>query len=105
MLKTITTHNIPMTMLGAGILWFGFNARSALAINSAGENGLIYGNIKLVGIQLIVIVVIIAYSAIMTFIILKVISIFMSLRVTSEEEMEGLDVSLHGEEAYGGIDI
>ncbi|MBW9152645.1 hypothetical protein KTC97_09820 [Clostridium estertheticum] len=73
--------------------------------DSAGVNGLIYGNIKLVGIQLIAIVAIIAYSAIMTFIILKVISIFMSLRVTGEEEMEGLDVSLHDEEAYGGIDI
>jgi len=75
------------------------------AINSAGTNGLIYGNIKLVGSQLIAIVSTIAYSAIMTFIILKVISKFMSLRVTSEEEMDGLDVSLHGEEAYGGIDI
>jgi len=29
----------------------------------------------------------------------------MSLRVTAEEEMDGLDVSLHGEEAYGGIEI
>ena len=41
----------------------------------------------------------------MTFIILKVLSKFMSLRVTSDEEMDGLDVSQHGEEAYGAIDI
>ncbi|MCB2306882.1 hypothetical protein LGL08_12630 [Clostridium estertheticum] len=68
--------------------------------NSAGANRLIYGNIKLLGIQLIAIVAIIAYSAIMIFIILKVISRFMSLGVTIEEEMEGIDVSLHG-----GIDI
>ena len=75
------------------------------AINSSGANGLIYGNIRLVGIQLIAIAATIAYSGIMTFIILKVLGKFMSLRVTSEEEMAGLDVSQHGEEAYGAIDI
>ncbi|WP_264174621.1 ammonium transporter [Clostridium algoriphilum] len=92
---------------GIGGIWGGIATGifASKAINSAGANGLIYGNIKLVGIQLIAIVATIAYSGIMTFIILKVISKFMSLRVTSEEEMDGLDVSLHGEEAYGGIDI
>jgi len=92
---------------GIGGIWGGIATGifASKAINSAGANGLIYGNIKLVGIQLIGIVATIAYSAIMTFIILKVIGKFMSLRVTSEEEMSGLDVSLHGEEAYGGIDI
>ncbi len=39
----------------------------------------------------------VAYSAIMTFIILKVIDLVMGLRVTEEEEREGLDVSQHGE--------
>lgn len=39
----------------------------------------------------------IAYSGVMTFIILKVIDLIMGLRVTEEEEREGLDVSLHGE--------
>ena len=39
----------------------------------------------------------VAYSAIMTFIILKVIDMVMGLRVTEEEEREGLDVSQHGE--------
>lgn len=39
----------------------------------------------------------IAYSGIMTFIILKVIDMAMGLRVTEEEEREGLDVSQHGE--------
>ena len=92
---------------GIGGIWGGIATGifASKAINSAGANGLIHGNIKLVGIQLIAIVATIAYSAIMTFIILKVISMFMSLRATSEEESDGLDVSLHGEEAYGGIDI
>ena len=59
----------------------------------------------MLGIQLIAIVATVAYSAIMTFIILKVLGKFMSLRVTADEENDGLDVSQHGEEAYGGIDI
>ncbi len=92
---------------GVGGIWGGIAVGifASKAINSAGANGLIYGNIKLLGIQLIAIVATIAYSAIMTFIILKVIGKFMSLRATSDEEMDGLDVSQHGEEAYGSIDI
>jgi len=92
---------------GIGGIWGGIATGifASKAINPAGANGLIYGNIRLVGIQLIAIVATIAYSAIMTFIILKVLSKFMSLRVTKEEEVDGLDVSLHGEEAYGGIDL
>ena len=92
---------------GVGGIWGGIATGifASKAINSVGANGLIYGNIKLLGIQLIAIVATVVYSAIMTFIILKVIGKFMSLRVTSDEENDGLDVSEHGEEAYGGIDI
>ena len=92
---------------GIGGIWGGIATGifASKAINSAGANGLIYGNIKLVGIQLIAIGATIAYSAIMTFIILKVISKFANLRVTDEEESDGLDVSLHGEEAYGSPNI
>ena len=37
------------------------------------------------------------YSGVMSFILLKVIDMVMGLRVTEEEEREGLDVTLHGE--------
>jgi len=40
------------------------------------------------------------YTAIVTFIILKVLDAVMGLRVTEEEEREGLDISSHGESAY-----
>lgn len=50
--------------------------------------------------QIMAVVIAIAYSAIMTFIIAKVISIFMPLRVSDKEETLGLDISMHGEEAY-----
>ena len=90
---------------GVGGIWGGIATGifASKAINPAGANGLIYGNIKLVGIQLIAIIATIAYSAFMTYVILKVIGKFTDLRVTKEEEMDGLDVSLHGEEAYGGL--
>ncbi|MBC8061696.1 MAG: ammonium transporter [Clostridiaceae bacterium] len=88
---------------GIGGIWGGIATGifASKAINAAGADGLIHGNLKLVGFQLIAIIATVAYSAIMTYIILKVIGKFMSLRVTEEEEMEGLDISQHGEEAYG----
>jgi ammonium transporter, Amt family len=41
-----------------------------------------------------------AFTAIATFIILKIIDVIIGLRVTQDEEQEGLDVSQHGEKAY-----
>ena len=69
-------------------------------INPAGANGLFYGNPGQLGIQLIGVVATIAFSALMTFIILKVISLFTVLRVDAESEESGLDVVQHGEHAY-----
>jgi len=40
----------------------------------------------------------IVYDAIVTFVILKVIDRVIGLRVTEEQEREGLDISLHGEQ-------
>ncbi len=44
----------------------------------------------------------IVYDAVVTFVILKIISMFTSLRVTDEAETEGLDIAEHGENAYNG---
>ena len=38
-----------------------------------------------------------AFTAVATFILLKVVDVIVGLRVTEEEEREGLDVALHGE--------
>ncbi|MHB1419452.1 MAG: ammonium transporter [Bacillota bacterium] len=70
------------------------------AINPAGANGLFYGNPGLVLTQLIGVVATVAFSAVATFIILKVISAFCQLRATAEEEEAGLDLTQHGEDAY-----
>ena len=64
-------------------------------------NGLfVGGGLTQLGIQVVATVVTIVFAAGLTFIILKVISLFTSLRVTEKEEEDGLDISQHGEDAY-----
>lgn len=55
---------------------------------------------NLVVSQLIAIVVTIAYSFIVTFLIAKAVDMVMGLRVKEEEEYVGLDISQHGEKTY-----
>ncbi len=57
---------------------------------TAGSMGQLMIQAKGVGIT-------IAYTAVMTYIILKILDLVMGLRVTEEQEREGLDIALHGE--------
>jgi len=50
--------------------------------------------------QLIGTAAVVAWSAIASFIILLLLKVTLGLRVTDEQEIEGLDISLHGESAY-----
>jgi ammonium transporter, Amt family len=70
------------------------------AINPLGANGLFFGNPSLLGIQALAVVVTMAYSFILTLIILKGISLFTGLRLPDEEEETGLDLSQHSETGY-----
>lgn len=71
------------------------------AINSAGANGLLYGNPKLLLIQFVAVIATIIFAGGMTFLILKFLKlVFGSLRVSEDEEEIGLDLSLQGEDAY-----
>jgi Amt family ammonium transporter len=63
--------------------------------------GLLNGNVKQFGIQLLAVAVVWAYSFGMTWIIGKIIDVTMGLRVSETEEAVGLDISQHGESAYG----
>lgn len=73
------------------------------AINPTGANGLLYGNPAQLGIQVLSVLITIALAVVATFVILKLLSLFMNLRVSTEEEDMGLDLSIHGEEAYADI--
>ena len=73
---------------------------ATLAVNSAARDGLIAGNPAQLGIQAIAVAASIGYSAVMTFVILKLINLFVGLRVGEHEEVLGLDASQHREAAY-----
>jgi len=73
---------------------------ATVAINSGAKDGLLYGNPGQLGIQAIAVAASIVYSAVMTFVILKVIDVFVGLRVPESEEVLGLDASQHREAAY-----
>ncbi len=65
-----------------------------------GTEGLIGGNSELFIENIIGVLAAAAYSAVVTFGILKVLDATIGLRVSSDEESEGLDTNLHGEEGY-----
>jgi Amt family ammonium transporter len=65
-----------------------------------GIHGLLEGNSAAAVEQAFGVVVAASYAAVMTWIILKILDGAMGLRVSEDAEREGLDVSLHGEEAY-----
>ncbi len=71
-------------------------------VNGAGNDGLFYGNVTFFLTQLKALVIVVAYSFIVSFAIFKFISFILPLRVSSEEEEVGLDASQHNEE-YAGI--
>jgi Amt family ammonium transporter len=72
------------------------------AVNSAGS-GLIDGNIKQVLIQLAAIIVVVVYAFGVSWVLAKILDVTIGLRVQREEELVGLDISQHGEQAYGGL--
>ncbi|MGB8686293.1 MAG: ammonium transporter [Microcoleus sp.] len=71
------------------------------AVNAAGNDGLLFGNPGLLGIQFVGVLATYVFAAVGTFVILKILAQFMELRVPSSAEDQGLDIGEHGEEAYG----
>jgi Amt family ammonium transporter len=69
-------------------------------LNSAGADGLLFGSSKMLIFQIIAVSVTAIYSFVITVIILKVIDWTIGLRVNEEAEVEGLDISQHGESGY-----
>lgn len=63
-------------------------------------NGLFFGDVKLFVAQISGIAITIVFSAVMTYLILKVMKLFIDIRAESSVEVEGLDVAEHSETAY-----
>jgi ammonium transporter, Amt family len=73
-------------------------------VNQAGADGLLYGNLRQLGVQALAVGVTIAYAAVVTLVLTKVLDLVMGLRVGDEEEAIGLDNTQHKESAYTLID-
>ncbi len=71
-------------------------------VNSAGANGLLYGNGAFLLTQLKALVIVVSYSFIVSYGIFKFINFILPLRVSSEEEELGLDASQHDEKYMQG---
>jgi len=71
------------------------------AINSAGKGWIFDGNGHQMLVQFYDVAGTFVYCAIGTFIILKLIDMVIGLRVSTEVEVEGLDINLHGETVHG----
>jgi len=70
------------------------------AVNSAGADGLFFGNPKQFLIQATAVLVTIVYTFIATFIIYKLVDLIIGIRVNEKEELMGLDLTQHRERAY-----
>ena len=68
--------------------------------NPKGTAGVLEGNLGVMGPQVLGVVVTLVYAGVMTWIIVKVLEKTMGLRVSEDQEREGLDISQHGEQGY-----
>ncbi len=87
---------------GVGGIW-GALATGLFAstlVNSAGANGLFFGNPRLLMMQAIAVVATMAFSFIGTMVLLKVTDALVGIRVFDEDEEIGLDLSQHEESGY-----
>ncbi len=72
------------------------------AVNSAGNDGLFYGNSAFFFTQLKGLIIVVAYSFIVSFLIFKFINFILPMRVSEAEEELGLDESQHNEKYSQG---
>jgi ammonium transporter, Amt family len=93
-LDVIAAHGVGGTV---GALLTGVFAQKS--INTLAD-GLLYGNPGQLLIQGTAVLAAIVYSGVASFILLKLIGLVIPLTATTAEQVEGLDISAHGEEAY-----
>jgi ammonium transporter, Amt family len=93
-LDVVAAHGIGGTV---GAILTGVFAQKAL---NGVADGLLFGNPAQVGIQVLAVLASLAYSGVMSFVLLKLVSLAIPLRASAEDESTGLDVTQHGEEAY-----
>ena len=74
-------------------------------VNPGGNDGLLYGNPKQLAIQLLSVLTTVVFVGVASFILLKVTDLLVGLRMSKGDEVEGMDLSEHGESGYNLGDI
>lgn len=69
-------------------------------VNPAGADGIVFGDFSFFGKELVAVAVASIYGFLFTYIMLVLINFITPVRVTEEQEKQGLDASIHGEQAY-----
>jgi Amt family ammonium transporter len=93
-LDVVAAHGVGGTV---GALLTGVFAQKSM---NGVADGLLFGNPAQLGIQAVAVIAAMAYSAALTFVLLKLVNVVFPLRATLSDEAVGLDVCMHGEEAY-----
>ena len=75
---------------------------ASAAVNTAGADGLLLGNVLQLGKQIVAVAAVWVFAFAATWVLGKVVDITVGLRVSGMEETVGLDIAQHGERAYGG---
>ncbi|MGD1117925.1 MAG: ammonium transporter [Dehalococcoidales bacterium] len=76
---------------------------ATVSVNPAGANGLFYGHAMQFVKQLVGVASVGGFAFVGTMLLGKLVDLVMGLRVNQSEETVGLDISQHGERAYGGF--
>jgi Amt family ammonium transporter len=76
---------------------------ATVAVNAGGADGLLLGNGMQLLKQLVGVVSVGGFAFVATWVLGKLVDVTIGLRVGETEEMVGLDISQHGERAYGGL--
>ena len=93
-LDVVAAHGVGGTV---GALLTGVFADKAL---NGLADGALFGNAGQLMVQATAVLAAIVYSGVMSFVLLKLVGLFIPLRVSATEEGTGCDVISHGEEAY-----
>jgi len=74
------------------------------AVNAAGADGLLFGNIRQLLVQGLLVLVTVVFAVVMTWIIFKIVDALVCIRVTEKDETIGLDLTQQSEAAYTVIE-
>jgi len=87
----------------AGALFLTFFIRQSWMDGAALAAGGTWSVMQQLGVQVIAVLVAIAYAAVLTLVILVIVQKVVGLRMKNADEMQGMDFSIHGEHGYGMV--